>query len=114
MNRRTTPTPVFMSSEYRNLIERLTVDANRYGLRPMKPVTLTFPEIVEDLYQKNQYSTELAMYSGSEALEMIEATLSDFIDYPEMNMKTKLIRLYRTAAITTTAALLTVLAHNAL
>jgi hypothetical protein len=82
MNRRTTPIPVFMSGEYRRLIERLTADADRYGLQPMTPVTLTFSEIVQDLYQKHWNSTELGMYSGSEALEMIKATLSDFIDYP--------------------------------
>jgi hypothetical protein len=82
MNRRTTPIPVFMCGEYRRLIERLTADADRYGLRPMTPVTLTFSEIVQDLYQKNWNSTELGLYSANEVLTLIDATLSDFIAYP--------------------------------
>jgi hypothetical protein len=89
-----------MSHEYHQLIERLTADAKKHGVRENRnhgrgrgdrvhdctdtPLNrdLKFTRIVREFYNKHAYTYEYGMSSGSHALAHIEATLASFIDYP--------------------------------
>lgn len=73
LTNRTTPIPIFMSRNYRELLERLHEDYILYG------GIAKWDDILEAL-KKYQYSTDLAMHS--EALEIIEDTIKYYINYP--------------------------------
>ena len=96
---RSTPNLAFMCQEYRKLIERLTADAEKYGVRETSPGfvnrynnpdctdtpfsrKLKFTQIVRDFYNKHAYSYGFGMSSGSRALAFIESELSKSINYP--------------------------------